>query len=164
MAESDARNLRGIDGWLLVFLASCVVTSLFYLIAFGFNNLLQQWREQYYGVTLPPMIAVEGGIVECVRIALPLIILWRMIVARRWRTIAWTIAAIWLLFIGLPLADFGFAVAWFGWARVGGGLARLVQGNGVGIVCAVGATFYLLGSRRVAATYPRHVDLDQVFD
>lgn len=160
----EDKSLRGIDGWLLVFLAGCVVTSLYYLVLLGFNRLIMDWRAHDYGETLPPMILAEDIVYELLRIALPLVIMWRMIVARRWRTIGLAIALIWLLFLGLPLGAFGLVIAQTGWPHATLTIGFFLKSTRAGVLVAMVATLYLLGSRRVAATYPRGLHLDEVFD
>ena len=164
MTGGEPGNVRGIDGWLLLFLAGCVATSLYFLIELGFSHLLEQWRQEEFGRSLSPLIAAEDWVYNSTRVALPLVVLWRMVVARRWGTVVLAIGLIWLLFVGMHAVDAGLAVSNYGWERVSGVIGKIARRAAMGAFLAIGPTLYLLGSRRVAATYPRHVDLDQVFD
>lgn len=149
------RESKAIDGWLLVFLALCVLTSLIYLVMFATARNEMAAYEFRHG-PMPGALHVWSWCMAIPRIILPLLILWRMIVDRRWNTVRLAIALLWLLFVGLTLID--IAGAWLTIGLWDGAVhvatPRIVRG----IFLAASASLYLLHAKRVAATYPRDTE------
>ncbi len=163
MADGKPRNRNGIDGWLLVFLVACAGFSLYYLITYASLFRIESDWDRYRGETLPLDLRITEYAFAGARIALPLVIIWRMVARRRWSTIRLVIALVWLLFIGLPAIDYMIATIRFGPIPAG---AHPERAFGFGLAFAALATAYLLGSRRVALTYrrPGMIHVDGVFD
>lgn len=147
------RALKGIDGWLLVFMAALIVTAIVHLVIFGIGLDKQAWLSAHYG-PLPLSIMISGWIYHLMRIVLPLAIFWRMLRVRRWSSVQLALAGLWLLFVGVELLDCLYAL-WLqphGWDLLSGTLASTLL---KGAFFALVGTVYLLGSVRVANTYPR---------
>lgn len=158
---ATGRERKTIDGWLLVFLALCVLTSLIYLVmlAVGMNEVAA--FELRYGPE-PLSVYLWNYCVAIPRIVMPLLVVWRMVVDKRWHAVRFAVVAAWLSFVGVPLID--TAVTWFS-----NGIDRvflfrfIVPQLARGIFFAGGASLYLLRSKRVENTY-RHGEIAEVFD
>lgn len=147
------RQLKGIDGWLLVFMALLVLTAAAHMVIFGIGQQKTALFSERYG-SLPWSIAIGGWIYHGARTLIPLIVFWRMLRVRRWSSIVFAVAGLWLLFAGVELIDFAWAALTMPGAFQGllPMLIRTLLGKGF---LALAGTFYLLASIRVANTYPR---------
>jgi len=88
-------------------------------------------------------------------------IVWRLFKVQTWTTVRVTIAGIWLISIGSTLIE-----ALGVWLISGFALAVVISGAGADLVrpivfSAIWTTYFLV-SKRVANTYPRHGDADEV--
>lgn len=158
---ATGRERKTIDGWLLVFLALCVLTALIYLVieAVALNEVAA--FERRFGPE-PQWLHLWNYCLALPRIGLPLLVVWRMVADKRWGTVRFAVAIIWLLFIGLPIID--IAVTWqvFGIDRHF--LVRFVVPQlARGVFFAGIANLYLLRSKRVENTY-RYGAIAEVFD
>jgi hypothetical protein len=146
------RMLKGIDGWLLFFMAALVIVALIQLVLFAVALDVQVRRAAFYG-PLPLWVTINGWIYNAVEIAGPLVIFWRMLRVRRWSSIRFAVAGLWFVAVGAPLIDFACAAL-----AVPGSFGRMLpllihSLLGETLMALIG-TFYLAGSARVANTYP----------
>lgn len=151
-----------IDGWLLAFLAACVLTSLIYLalLATRMNEIADYQR--FHGAMPRMLIAWDCGL-TVVRIVTPLLIVWRMAKHRHWGSVRFAIAALWFLFLGMPLIDLAWAMLNTGPVFLDKATHFIIPQLARGIFFAGSATLYLLRARRVANVY-RHAPMGAVFD
>lgn len=159
---ATGRERKTIDGWLLVFLALCVLTSLIYLFLFGVSRNEVAAMEQRYG-PFPLWLHIWSYCIAVPQVGLPLLVVWRMVKEKRWSTVRLTLCLIWLYFLSLPLIDLIESRLTTGpldqRLLINLALPRLARG----ILFAGGASLYLLRSKRVENTY-RHGEIAEVFD
>jgi hypothetical protein len=153
---------RGIGGSLLVFLIACAV-----VVAVALSDLIGIWQahvyfEQKFGHPLSFGFIGFVWVLSGARVLAPLAVIIMMLLARRRMVLGVVISVLWLAFVVLPainvlrmLTDPFLVPGW---------MSAVFWPLGYGLAFCIAATAYLLTSRRVAATYARHVDLDQVFD
>jgi hypothetical protein len=158
------RTLVGIGGWLAFFvIIMAVLTPL--RTAINIGELLSQ----------PEDAAIFGDswtLISRMEIALGVIsvlggwyLVWRLVKVEHWKTVRIVIAGIWILGVGLT------AVELLAIAMIGGVAGEIVVSSGAfamiqPVIFATIWTAYFLKSERVANTYLRDADpdeLDQVF-
>jgi len=141
----------GIDGWLLAFLALCPMISLVYAAMLGASQI-QTERIEYWLGPFPLWARIEIWTVYLAHILLPLAILWRMIRTRDWSSVQFAIATFWIMLVGIRIIDYVWTYLMSGLAKpFPAFLAYLLRDA----LIALGATTFLLASRRVENTYPR---------
>lgn len=159
MADGD--ELRGVGGWLGFFVVVIAILSPLRLLVTGMNNLYGDPAvAAAYGNAWPILEAAEWAIMAIV-LAGFWFITWRLLKVHNWRTVRITIAGIWLLAIGSLFIEL-LAVSLIAGIPVSdvsaGMTADMIQPL---IFCTIW-TAYFLRSKRVANTYPRHGEADEV--
>ena len=147
------RELEGIHGWLLVFMAGLVLTALFNLMQFVADQQeLAVWAQRYGPISWS--LILRRAFYDAAGIVIPASICWRMFRVRDWSSIRFALAGVSLLCFAVPIVDFGYA-GWvvpdsfnYNFLSLIGTLLR----NAFLALCGMG---YLLVSVRVANTYPR---------
>ena len=160
-STSESGELVGIGGWLATFIVIMAVIS-------PVRVLVTTWANLYgdpsvaaaYAETWRAIEAYEWTLATVV-VAISWFLVWRLVKVRAWKTVKLVIAGIWALAIGLQLAEF-LGVALIGRVSVELVLPALFPGVLQPIVFCTIWTAYLLRSERVANTYPRHGDAEQV--
>jgi hypothetical protein len=150
MAE---REPKGIDGWLLVFMGGLILTAITYLVIFGIGEVKLAFLEERYG-PMPVAITVSAWVYHAARVAIPLVIFWRMLRVRRWSSIRFAVGGLWLLFVAVPFVDWVFGV-WYTPGSFDANLPPMQREVLRGSFLALCGTAYLLASGRVAKTYLR---------
>ncbi len=162
MADAD-HKLRGIGGWLAVFLAllgliaAIQAYALFQGVSYWFSR-----QSEALGIIPLPLVA-EGWLIAAARIAIALVILRRMIHVRRWSSVRLCIAGLWTYYVGLALVDaIAAAAIVMVWREIPVRPDLWLVGSALskGCLIAFSGTWYLLRSRRVAGTYPRPSESD----
>lgn len=164
MAYTDAEGGGGVGGWLaFLVLVLAVFRPLAVLIATYANLYGDPNVALAYGAAWPAIQLFEW-LLNAAMIGTCWYLAWRLNRRQVWRTVQITIAGLWLVALGYQLIDLA-GVAMISGAPLDlliGYVARpLVQSV---IFCAIW-TAYLLKSRRVANTYPRHgeTEIAEVF-
>lgn len=160
-------EISGIGGWLMFFVLTLgVFTPLGILSAIGYRLYLSDLPAKLSPLPGWPAYRISETILGGAHLAVALFLAWRLVAIRQWSSVRMTIIGIWAMGIGVTLADFALTV-WVLGANsdsvLGTEMLSLVRAAGYGAIW----TAYLLRSERVANTYPRYGDEDQlaaVFD
>ncbi len=163
MAEPLDQADRGIRGSLLVFMIVSVIAAAVAMV--DVVGVIQSHAYfQKIGVPLPLGDRLLGLVWSGSKVVGPLIVIGAMARIRRPSTIRLAIAALWLVFVLLP----GFRAV----QTLADPIARRLPAIwefqawrlGLGLGFCVGATVYLVTSRRVARTFVRPIAVRGVFD
>ena len=157
------RTLVGIGGWLAFFV---IIMAVFTPLATVMNlvELTQPETSAVFGDRMGTIMGLEIGL-GLINVLGAWFLVWRLVKVERWQTVRIVIAGIWILGVGLALVELLLL------AFVGGvGTDIVVQGGALvmvrPVIFATLWTAYFLKSERVANTYLRDADpdeLDQVF-
>lgn len=160
MSDREEKALRGVGGWLAVFVVILGVISPIRIIVTTWTSLYgEPDLAPTYGEVWPTLVAFEWTTVA-VAVLITCFLAWRLIAVHVWRSVQMVIAGIWALAIGIQLVDA------IGVSLIAGiPIANLLPAMGPEVVqpivfCTVW-TAYLLRSKRVANTYPRHAGADR---
>ena len=162
----DERALRGVGGWLAFFILTLTV--------FGpLRAIAQTWGNLYGDASVAAAYADRWVLLQAVEwllvafaVGTSMFIGWRLYAVHVWRSVQLAIAGLWLIAPIVLLVD-SIAVSLIAGMSLSA-LLGLTAGE-LARTAAYGAiwTAYLLRSRRVANTYDRHPDADElagVFD
>lgn len=158
---SDETELRGVGGWLGFFVVVIAILSPLRLLISAYINLYADPQVALaYGPLWPRIQAAEWAIIGAA-LLVHAFIAWRLLKVHRWSSVRITIVLIWLLATGVTWIEL-VAVSMIAQLP----LAALAEGIVVElarpfIFCLVW-TAYLLRSKRVANTYPRHAEAEEV--
>jgi len=160
MAYNDEGG-AGIGGWLAFFvLVMAIFTPAVMVVTPAAALYGDSSTAAAYGANWPTIEAFEWAMAVIV-VAGCWYIVWRLNKVQVWQTVRVTIAGIWLIGVGSAAADF------IGLSLISGvPIGDLVQAAGPEIarpfIFAILWTAYFLRSRRVANTYPRDGDPNEV--
>lgn len=160
MAFNDPDG-AGVGGWLAFFVLIMAVFTPLAMIVSTASALYGDAAAGFAGMDYWTTLQVFEWALAAVVIAGCWYIAWRLNRVQVWRTVQVTIAGIWILGLGSLIADF------IGVSLITGiPIGLLAEGLGREIVRPLifGAiwTAYFLRSKRVANTYPRDGDPDEV--
>jgi hypothetical protein len=166
MAYNDD-EISGVGGWLMFFVLTLGVFTPLAILYLLFGNLYSAGLSARLG-SIPgwPAYRLAETIVCVLHIAACAFLTWRLCMVRNWNSVRLTIAGIWAMGLGITLIDLLLTVFLLGGA-FGAVFAAEMIAIGRGAIYATLWTAYLLRSERVANTYPRYGDEDQlaaVFD
>ena len=157
------RTLVGIGGWLAFFV---IIMAVFTPLATVLNlvELTQPGTAAVFGDRLGAIMGFEIAL-GLANVLGAWFLVWRLVKVERWQTVRIVIAGIWILGVGLAVVELLLL------SFVGGiGTEIVIQGGAIvvirPVIFATLWTAYFLKSERVANTYLRDADpdeLDQVF-
>ena len=157
------RTLVGIGGWLAFFI---IIMAVFTPLATVLNlvELTQPGTAAVFGDRLGAIMGFEIAL-GLANVLGAWFLVWRLVKVERWQTVRIVIAGIWILGVGLAVVELLLL------SFVGGiGTEIVIQGGAIvvirPVIFATLWTAYFLKSERVANTYLRDADpdeLDQVF-
>jgi hypothetical protein len=165
---AEQEELAGIGGWLAFFLLFIGVVAPLYLA-------YRVWSDLYADPAMAELVGDGWLVTQAIQlsvfaatIAVHFYIGWRLFTRRHWRSVRIAIAGLWVLSIGIPVAEAAAITAIYGSSWMGAipptAWWRMIYPM---IIAAIG-TAYLLGSRRVENTYPRagkpEEELSEVFE
>jgi hypothetical protein len=166
MAYRD-NEISGVGGWLMFFVLTLgAFTPLGIIVAFSLRLYTGDLQTQLGALPGWPAYRVGETILGAAHLALTLFLTWRLVAVRQWSSVRIAIVGIWVMGIGVTLVDLLLTVSVLGLnfdAVFGSETISFARAAGYGAIW----TTYLLRSERVANTYPRYGDDDQlaaVFD
>ena len=157
----DDRALVGVGGWLAFFvIILAVFTPLRVLATIGLDLYGDPSVASFYADSWGAIQAFEWS-VAIVTIASAWFLVWRLMKVETWQTVRLVIGGIWLLSVGLTFVEL------IGVSLIGGlPLGKMIAEIGAELVrpffFSILWTAYFLRSRRVANTYVREPDQDDV--
>jgi hypothetical protein len=160
MAFNDEGG-AGVGGWLAFFL---LVIAVFTPLAMVGGTAVALYQDPAIaaaaGAQWATLQAFEWSLAALV-IAMCWYIAWRLLKVQVWQTVRITIAGLWIVSLGALIADFAGVSLILGMP-----MGELMQGAGVQairpLVFSTLWTAYFLRSKRVANTYRRDADPDEV--
>lgn len=160
MAFSD-RDGGGIGGWLTFFLLVLgLFTPLRVLLTLYGNLYADPSIEEAYGPAWGALQVLEWGLAILI-VGGCWYLVWRMINVRLWRTVRMVVAGLWIIAVGAPLVEVVGVMLIAGVPFAPMMQEMLPEFVRPVVFCAIW-TAYLLLSRRVANTYSRGGDADEV--
>ena len=159
----DDRDLVGVGGWLAFFVIILAVLTPLRMIVTVWGTLYGDPAvAAFYGEAWP-VLQIFEWVIAAVGIAGAWYLAWRLLKVELWQTVRIVIAGIWVLGVGLTLVELvGVSLI--------AGLPVLAVMSGAGLEMArpfiFGAlwTAYFLRSRRVANTYLKDADPEDIVE
>jgi hypothetical protein len=155
-------EISGIGGWLLLFVLTLGVFTPFTIIYLLFATFSNGFAYDQMSA-MPGLPAYRAGvaILRVASLSTCLFLTWRLCKVRTWQTIRLTIMLIWIMGLGVAVGELLLIALLIGDPFAGVSIREFVPLARVAAYATIW-TAYLLRSRRVANTYPRHGDEDRL--
>ena len=154
----DDRTLVGVGGWLAFFVIVLAVFTPIRAALSMFELYSDPALADFFADRWPAVQAVEWALAAA-SVGGAWYLAWRLNQEGDWSTVRVVVAGVWLLGLGVLVVEL-LAVSLLAALPI----ADLVAGTGIEFGRALFScglwTAYLLNSRRVANTFPKHVDAD----